>query len=131
MAKLKEEVKETVKEETKEYKPGAYVCIVDGDGFAFFNKRKYKYGDRVVVEEESLVKQLMGAGPRFIPESEFEKIDADVVRKIRSASSNNKTVEDVVRSAEAEKKQMKKEYEAQLEELRQKLQRQQEEKELQ
>lgn len=108
-------------EEKKSYKPGAYICIVDGEGSAFFNKRSYKYGDRVVVEEQKLVDQMMGAGPRFIPEAEFEKADADLIKKIRSASSNNKTVEDVVRSAELEKQQLKNEYEAQIEELKKKL----------
>lgn len=107
--------------EKVEYKPGAYVCIVDGEGCAFFNKRRYKYGDRVVVEEEGLVKQMMSAGPRFIPEEEFEKADKDLIKKIRSASSNNKTVEDVVRSSELEKQQLKNEYEAQIEELKKKL----------
>lgn len=100
------------------YKPGAYICIVDGEGFAFFNKRQYKYGDRVVVESQDLVDKLMSSGPRFIPEAEFVKADADVVRKIRSASSNNKTVEDIVRSTEKEKEQMKAEYEAEIEKLK-------------
>lgn len=108
-------------EETKTYKPGAYICIVDGEGFAFFNKRRYKYGDRVVVEEQKLVDQMMGSGNRFIPEAEFEKADADLIKKIRSASSNNKTVEDVVRSSELEKQQLKNEYEAQIEELKKQL----------
>ena len=119
MAKNNQAAKQT--EETKTYKPGAYVCIVDGEGCAFFNKRRYKYGDRVVVEEEGLVKQMMSAGPRFIPEEEFEKADKDLIKKIRSASSNNKTVEDVVRSSELEKQQLKNEYEAKIEELKKQL----------
>lgn len=105
-------------EEKKEYKPGPYICIVEGEGFAFFNKRQYKYGDRVVVESQDLVDSLMGAGNRFMPEAEFIKADADLVKKIRSASSNNKTVEDIVRSTEAEKKQLKEEYEAEIERLK-------------
>lgn len=116
-------------DEKKEYKPGAYICIVDGEGTAFFNKRSYKYGDRVVVEEQKLVDQMMGAGPRFIPEAEFEKADADLIKKIRSASSNNKTVEDVVRSSELEKQQLKNEYEAQIAELKKKLEAKEAEKE--
>lgn len=119
MAKNNQAAKQT--EETKQYKLGAYICIVDGEGCAFFNKRRYKYGDRVVVEEEGLLKQMMSAGPRFIPESEFEKADKDLIKKIRSASSNNKTVEDVVRSSELEKQQLKNEYEAKIEELKKKL----------
>lgn len=117
------------KEEVQQFKPGAYICIVDGEGFAFFNKRKYKYGDRVVVEEQELVNKMMNAGNRFIPESEFEKADKDLIRKIRAASSNNKTVEDVVRSAELEKQQLKNEYEAQLEELKRKLEEKEAERE--
>ena len=113
--------KQETKKEEVVYKPGAYICIVDGEGFAFFNKTKYRYGDRVVVEEQELVDKMMGAGPRFIPEAEFEKADVDLIKKIRSASSNNKTVEDVVRSSELEKKQLKAEYEAKLEELKKKL----------
>lgn len=116
-------------DEKVSYKPGAYICIVDGEGTAFFNKRSYKYGDRVVVEEQKLVDQMMGAGPRFIPEAEFEKADADLIKKIRSASSNNKTVEDVVRSSELEKQQMKNEYEAQIEELKKKIESKEAEKE--
>lgn len=107
--------------EKNTYKPGAYICIVDGEGFAFFNKRQYRYGDRVVVESQDLVNKLVGSGNRFIPESEFVKADADVVRKIRSASSNNKTVEDVVRSSEAEKAQIKAEYEAEIQKLKDEL----------
>lgn len=112
------------KQETKKeegYKPGPYICIVEGEGFAFFNKCKYKYGDRVVVEDQDLVDKLMGAGPRFIPEAEFEKADENLVRKIRSASSNNKSVEDIVRATEIEKKKLKEEYEAQLEQLKKQL----------
>ena len=112
---------QTKTDEKVVYKPGSYICIVDGEGFAFFNKRRYKYGDRVFVEEQKLVDQMMGSGARFIPEADFEKADKDLIKKIRSASSNNKTVEDVVRSSELEKQQLKNEYEAQIEELKKKL----------
>jgi hypothetical protein len=105
-------------EENKTYKPGPYICIVAGEDFAYFNKRQYRYGDRVVVQTQDLVDALMGAGNRFMPEEEFKKADADLVKKIRSASSNNKTVEDIVRSTEAEKQQMKDEYEAEIEKLK-------------
>lgn len=129
MAKNNTQTKTVEKTDKVEYKPGAYICIVDGEGTAFFNKRSYKYGDRVVVEEQKLVDQMMGAGPRFIPEAEFEKADADLIKKIRSASSNNKTVEDVIRSSELEKQQLKSEYEAQIEELKKKLEAKEAEKE--
>lgn len=105
-------------EKQKEYKLGAYICIVDGEGFAFFNKRRYKYGDRVVIDSEELLDKLIGAGMRFIPEEDFERADNDLVKKIRSASNGNKTVEDIVRSTELEKARMKAEYEKKLEELR-------------
>lgn len=100
----------------KEFKPGAYICVVR-DGFAFFNKKSYEYGDRVVVETEELAKQLLGAGDRFAPEAEFEKADGNVVRKVISASRGNKSVEDIVRSTEAEKAKMKADYEAKIAEL--------------
>lgn len=103
------------------YKPGPYICIVDGSGFAYFNKKQYSYGDRVVVQSQELVDILMGSGNRFMPEADFNKADADVVKKIRSASSNNRTVEDIVRATEAEKQQMKDEYEAEIERLKEKL----------
>lgn len=74
-----------------------------------------------MVEDQDLVDKLMGAGPRFIPEAEFEKADENLVRKIRSASSNNKSVEDIVRATEIEKKKLKEEYEAQLEQLKKQL----------
>ena len=113
--------KQVKTDEKVEYKLGAYICIVDGEDFAFFNKRAYRYGDRVVVDDPELLVKMMSAGPRFIPEEQFEKADKDLIKKIRSASSNNSTVEDVVRSAELEKKQLKDEYEAKIEELKKQL----------
>ena len=108
-------VKNATKEEEK-FKPGAYICVVD-DGFAFFNKKSYEYGDRIVVETQELVDKLMSAGQRFVPEAEFEKADGNVVRKVISASRNNKTVEDIIRSTDAEKAKMKADYEAKIAEL--------------
>lgn len=105
-------------ESKKEYKLGAYICVVDGEGFAFFNKRRYKYGDRVVVDSEELLDKMIGSGMRFIPEEDFERADNDLVKKIRSASSGNKTVEDIVRATEAEKARIKAEYEEKLAALR-------------
>lgn len=103
-----------------EYKPGAYICIVR-DGFAFFNKKSYEYGDRVVVETEELAKQLLAAGDRFVSEAEFNKSDGDVVRKVISATRNNKTVEDIIRSTDAEKAKIKADYEAKIAELQKKI----------
>lgn len=100
----------------EKFKPGAYVCIVD-EGFAFFNKKAYEYGERIVVETQELVDKLMSAGDRFVPEALFEKQDGNVVRRVISASRNNKTVEDVIRSADAEKAKMKADYEAKIAEL--------------
>lgn len=101
---------------TVKYKPGAYICIVR-DGFAFFNKKSYEYGDRVVVETEELAEKLLKAGDRFVSESEFEKHDGDIVRKVISASRGNKSIEDIVRSTEDEKAKMKADYEAKIAEL--------------
>ena len=106
----------SAKKEEPKFKPGAYICVVD-DGFAFFNKESYEYGDRVVVETEALAKKLLSAGDRFVPEAEFEKHDGKIIREVISASRNNKTVEDIIRSTDAEKAEMKAEYEAKIAEL--------------
>ena len=107
------------KEEAKElhFKPGAYICIVK-DGFAYFNKKSYEFGDRIVVETEELADQLMGSGERFVPEAEFQKSDGNIVRKVISANRNNKSIEDVIRSADAEKARITAEYEAKIAELK-------------
>jgi len=108
-------------EDKKVYKPGAYICIVEDGQFAFFNKRKYVYGQRVFVDSQELVDKMMGAGNRFIPESEFEKADVDLIKKIRNTTAG-KTIEDVVRSSEAEKEKLKDEYEKKIKELTEQLQ---------
>lgn len=108
------------KEENKTLKLGAYICIVR-EGFAFFNKRSYEYGQRVVVDNEELLQKMISAGNRFVPEEEFVKEDGDIVRKVVSATRTNKTVEDVIRSSDAEKAKMKADYEAKIKELEAKL----------
>lgn len=109
------------------FKPGSYTCIIQ-EGGAFFNKRFYEYGDKVILDSQEMVDKLMSAGVRFIPTHEFDKNDGDVVRKIVSASRNNKTVEDVLRAADEEQKKLKAEYEAQIAELQAKLESKKEEK---
>ena len=104
------------KEEKKEYKLGAYICIVDEGQFAFFNKRKYVYGQRVYVDSKELLDKMMSAGQRFIPEQEFERADEDLIKKIRNTTAG-KTIEDVVRSSEAEKEKLKADYEKKIQEL--------------
>lgn len=44
------------KETKTTLKPGAYICIVR-EGFAFFNKRSYEYGQRIVVDSEELLEK--------------------------------------------------------------------------
>lgn len=107
-----------VKSENK-FKPGVYVCVVR-EGFAFFNKKVYEYGDRIVLDSQEMVDKVTGAGVRFVPEADFEKDDGGVIKKIISASRNNKTVEDVLRTAESENKKMKALYEAKIAELQEK-----------
>lgn len=97
-------------------KVGTYVCVVR-EGTAFFNKRSYSYGDKIVIDTDELLAKMDSCPGRFVTEKEFEASDGDVIRKVVSASRNNKTVEDVIRSAEEEKKKMKAEYEAKLAEL--------------
>ena len=97
-------------------KMGTYVCVVR-EGTAFFNKRSYSYGDKIVIDSEELLVKMDSCPGRFVTEAEFDKADGDVIRKVVSASRNNKTVEDIIRSTDEDKKKMKAEYEAKLAEL--------------
>lgn len=88
-----------------------FVCIVDR---TFFNKKIWNEGEILNADDE-LAKTVKTSW--FMPKAEFDKRNEVVVKKIKSAENNGKTIKEVIVEAEEEKAKMKKEYEEKIEKL--------------
>lgn len=92
-----------------------FVCIVDR---VFFNKRIYENGEVVCFDDELAAKVNT---KWFEPKESFDARQKVIVKKIKTAENNNKTIKDVITEAEEEKKKMKVEYEEKITSLEKKL----------
>lgn len=88
-----------------------FVCVVDR---TFFNKKIWNVGEILNADDE-LAKTVKTSW--FMPKSEYDKRNEVVVKKIKSAETNGKTIKEVIIEAEEEKAKMKKEYEEKIEKL--------------
>jgi hypothetical protein len=88
-----------------------FVCIVDR---TFFNKKIWYEGE-VLNADDELAKTVKKAW--FMPKDDFDKKNEVVVKKVKAAENNGKTIKEVIKEAEEEKAKMKKEYEEKIEKL--------------
>ena len=88
-----------------------FVCVVDR---TFFNKKIW-YAGEILNADDELAKTVKKAW--FEPKEAFDKKNEVVVKKVKSANQNGKTIKEVIFEAEEEKAKMKKEYEEKIEKL--------------